>query len=91
MFQCYVHNWFSNEAQCPACQKTFTSDNIIINAEGTADEQPSTPIDDYWKKRCELEVLKEIKFMFELHSDMSSSCNGYRSLCEKIEKLEQLK
>lgn len=34
-------------------------------------------------------VLKEVQFMFNLHSDMSSRCNGYNSLCEMIKKLEK--
>lgn len=39
--------------------------------------------------KTELEILKEVKFMFDLHSDHSSMCNGYRSLCDKIEELEK--
>lgn len=39
--------------------------------------------------KTELEILKEVKFMFELHSDHSTMCNGYRSLCRQIEELEQ--
>jgi len=40
------------------------------------------------KMKTELEILKDVKFMFELHSDNSTQCNGYRSLCRKIEELE---
>lgn len=36
--------------------------------------------------RLDLYTLKYVKFMFNLHSDMSSSCNGYHSLCELIER-----
>lgn len=34
----------------------------------------------------DLKTLLHVKFMFDLHSDMSSKCNGYKSLCEKIEQ-----
>jgi hypothetical protein len=34
-----------------------------------------------------LKAFQEIKFMFDLHSDGSSFCNGYRSLCDKIKEL----
>lgn len=39
----------------------------------------------------DLETLKHIKFMFELHSDHSAFCNGYRSLCRIIEDIENPK
>lgn len=40
--------------------------------------------------KLDLETLKYIKFTFDLHSDHSTMCNGYRSLCDKI-KTEELK
>lgn len=36
----------------------------------------------------DLETLKHVKFSFELHSDHSTMCNGYRSLCRMIEEVE---
>lgn len=37
MFSCTLHNWFSLENPCPACQKEMSSTtNITINAEGAA-------------------------------------------------------
>jgi len=36
----------------------------------------------------DLETLKHVKFSFELHSDNSTMCNGYRSLCRMIEEAE---
>lgn len=36
----------------------------------------------------DLETLKHVKFSFELHSDHSTMCNGYRSLCRMIEEAE---
>ena len=36
----------------------------------------------------DLETLKHVKFSFELHSDHSTMCNGYRSLCRMIEEKE---
>jgi len=37
----------------------------------------------------DLRTLKLVKQMFELHSDNSASCNGYRSLCGLIEEMEK--
>lgn len=36
----------------------------------------------------DLETLKYVQKMFRIHSDMSTKCNGYRSLCDLIEKME---
>lgn len=36
----------------------------------------------------DLETLKHIKFLFDIHSDNSTMCNGYRSLCRMIEEIE---
>jgi hypothetical protein len=36
----------------------------------------------------ELSVLEDVKSTFELHSDHSTSCNGYYSLCRRIEQLK---
>lgn len=38
----------------------------------------------------DLYTLEQIKFIFGLHSDGSTSCNGYRSLCDLIEKVKNL-
>jgi len=37
----------------------------------------------------DLRTLKLIKDMFRLHSDGSTSCNGYRSLCSLIEEMDK--
>lgn len=37
----------------------------------------------------DLETLRRVKFIFDIHSDHSSRCNGYRSLCDLIEKTEK--
>lgn len=37
--------------------------------------------------KLKLEQLKEIKQMFDLHSDSSNRCNGYNQLCRMIEEL----
>jgi hypothetical protein len=39
----------------------------------------------------ELETLKQVKFIFELQSDHSTNCNGYRLLCEMIKVEEKHK
>jgi hypothetical protein len=39
-------------------------------------------------EKTELQILKEVKFMFDIHSDHSTQCNGYRSLCKTIEEME---
>lgn len=39
--------------------------------------------------KTELQILKEIKFSFEIQSDMSAKCNGYNYLCHKIAELEK--
>jgi len=49
-------------------------------------EEDSLNIDDLVK----LKTLKDVKFGFELHSDHSTQCNGYRSLCKQIKDLEDL-
>lgn len=38
--------------------------------------------------KLDLETLKFIKYSFKLHSDHSTKCNGYNSLCRLIEKSE---
>jgi len=35
-----------------------------------------------------LETLKFVKQIFSIHSDMSTKCNGYNSLCQMIDQLE---
>jgi len=47
----------------------------------------ATKIYEQWFEFIRLETLKEIKFTFEIHSDHSTLCNGYRSLCRQIEEL----
>jgi hypothetical protein len=37
--------------------------------------------------KTELEILKEVRDGFQFHSDHSTECNGYRSLCRQIERL----
>lgn len=36
-----------------------------------------------------LETLKHVKFTFSIHSDYSTSCHGYKSLCRMIEEEEK--
>ena len=38
------------------------------------------------RAEIELQIMLDIKFTFEIHSDSSSHCNGYRSLLEKIKE-----
>lgn len=42
-----------------------------------------------WLSKFKLEILNEVKFSFDIHSDFSSQCNGYKSLCKQIEQLKQ--
>jgi len=37
----------------------------------------------------DLRTLKLIKQMFDLHSDGSTMCNGYRSLCSIIDEMDK--
>ena len=39
--------------------------------------------------KLDLETLKQVKFTFDIHSDHSIMCNGYRSLCRMIEEAEK--
>jgi hypothetical protein len=55
------------------------ADEAIQELEELQQEKPT---------RTELEVLKEVEYLFSLFSDHSIDCMGYRSLCEKIKKLE---
>ena len=55
------------------------ADEAIKKAEELQQEKPT---------KTELEVLKEIEYLFSLCSDDSIDCMGYRSLCEKIKKLD---
>jgi len=41
-------------------------------------------------KKLDLATLKQIDFIFKLHSDNSTQTNGYRSLLEIIEEIERL-
>lgn len=41
-------------------------------------------------KKLDLATLKQIDFIFKLHSDNSTRTNGYRSLVEIIEEIERL-
>ncbi len=41
--------------------------------------------------KTELEILKEVLFSFELQSDFSTNCNGYRALRDKVVELEMAK
>lgn len=36
--------------------------------------------------KLDLETLKRVKSIFDIHSDHSTMCNGYRTLCRMIEK-----
>lgn len=42
-------------------------------------------------KKTELEILKELKFEFELLSDFTTQSQGYKNLCDKIDRLEREK
>lgn len=39
--------------------------------------------------KLDLEILKQVKFAFNIHSDHSSRCNGYQSLLKMIEQAEK--
>jgi hypothetical protein len=39
--------------------------------------------------KLDLETLKQVKLTFDIHSDHSTMCNGYRSLCRMIEEAEK--
>ena len=39
--------------------------------------------------KLDLETLKHVKIIFDLHSDHSSHCNGYRSLLDLIYQAEK--
>lgn len=38
--------------------------------------------------RLDLDTYKQVKFTFDIQSDHSTMCNGYRSLCKTIEEIE---
>lgn len=38
--------------------------------------------------KLDLVTLKHIKFMFDIHSDFSTKCNGYKSLLRIIDDVE---
>lgn len=42
-------------------------------------------------KASKLEILNHIKSGFEVQSDYSTQCNGYKYLCREIEELKALK
>lgn len=42
------------------------------------------------EEKLDLKTLKSIKFSFDICSDHSTLCLGYRNLCRKIEELEKL-
>lgn len=40
------------------------------------------------EQKLDLETLKWIKFTFDICSDHSTMCLGYKNLCKRIEELE---
>lgn len=45
---------------------------------------------DFKYKDLDLKTLEFIKFTFDIHSDWSTNCNGYRSLCKCISDVKKL-
>ena len=41
-------------------------------------------------KKLKLEILESVKLTFEIHSDYSTTCNGYKSLCNQIDTLKNI-
>lgn len=39
--------------------------------------------------KLDLETLKQVKIVFDIHSDHSARCNGYQSLLKMIEQAEK--
>jgi len=37
--------------------------------------------------KTKLEILEQVKFSFDVQSDYSSNCNGYKALCREIESI----
>lgn len=55
MFSCPLHNWFSPDFPCPACQKQMTSTtDVVINAEGTSATFPN-PDDEIKELKTQLQ------------------------------------
>lgn len=42
------------------------------------------------EQKLDLETLKWIKFTFDICSDHSTMCLGYKNLCKRIEDLENI-
>lgn len=45
---------------------------------------------EFTKTKLDLPTLEFVKFSFDIHSDHSTQCNGYKSLCQMIEETESL-
>lgn len=72
-------------------QIDFNSDWFDDNTLTLVDEVMEASLEYAQQKqdKQELEILKQVKFGFDICSDHSTQCLGYRNLCIKINDLEQ--
>lgn len=86
MFSCPLHNWFSYDFPCPACQKQMSSTTeIIINAEGTSTEHLQNKCETYKQLQSLLaDKDKEILKWKELYE---AACETYKEVEEENDQL----
>lgn len=63
---------------------------LLEEIERLKSELKAAESDNEVLNKSKLEILNEVKFSFDIHSDFSSQCNGYKSLCKQIEHLTNL-
>ena len=68
-------------------------DTCVDNAMQEYSDQNTKPLKDEIAKlkASKLEILNHIKSGFEVQSDYSTQCNGYKYLCREVEQLKASK
>lgn len=72
-------------------QETTRANELQDEVERLKSELKAAESGNEGLSKSKLKILNEVKFSFEIHSDFSSQCNGYKSLCKQIEHLTSLK
>ena len=78
-----AEEYFNTEVNLPNNHENYTDKEIIEMMEAYHKIKVDAISDE-----LELKILKKVKMSFDIHSDHSTNCNGYRSLIAKIESIK---